>query len=57
MDGAVRRMGGGGCVGRPPRDDGGIPMAFPVHPIQETGKRPTAALDRNLTCLSLVEIL
>ena len=50
-------MGGGGCVGRPPRDDGGIPMAFPVHPIQETGKRPTAALDRNLTCLSLVEIL
>ena len=39
------------------RDAGGIPMAFPVHPIQETGKRPTAALDRNLAYLSLVEIL
>ncbi len=39
------------------RDQGGIPMEFPVHPIQETGKRPTAALDRNLTYLSLVEIL
>jgi dihydroxy-acid dehydratase len=39
------------------RDAGGIPMEFPVHPIQETGKRPTAALDRNLTYLSLVEIL
>jgi len=39
------------------RDGGGIPMEFPVHPIQETGKRPTAALDRNLTYLSLVEIL
>ena len=39
------------------RDGGGIPMAFPVHPIQETGKRPTAALDRNLAYLSLVEIL
>ncbi len=36
---------------------GGIPMEFPVHPIQETGKRPTAALDRNLAYLSLVEIL
>jgi dihydroxyacid dehydratase/phosphogluconate dehydratase len=30
------------------RDAGGIPMEFPTHPIQETGKRPTAALDRNL---------
>src|SRR5580692_8496940 len=30
------------------RDAGGIPLEFPVHPIQETGKRPTAALDRNL---------
>ncbi|WP_420838227.1 IlvD/Edd family dehydratase [Aquibium microcysteis] len=36
---------------------GGIPLEFPVHPIQETGKRPTAALDRNLAYLSLVEIL
>jgi len=33
------------------RDAGGIPMEFPVHPIQETGKRPTAALDRNLQYL------
>ncbi len=39
------------------RDGGGIPMEFPVHPIQETGKRPTAALDRNLAYLSLVEVL
>jgi dihydroxy-acid dehydratase len=39
------------------RDAGGIPFEFPVHPIQETGKRPTAALDRNLTYLSTVEIL
>ena len=39
------------------REAGGIPMEFPVHPIQETGKRPTAALDRNLTYLSLVEVL
>ena len=31
------------------RDAGGIAMEFPVHPIQETGKRPTAGLDRNLT--------
>jgi dihydroxy-acid dehydratase len=30
------------------RDGGGVPLEFPVHPIQETGKRPTAALDRNL---------
>lgn len=36
---------------------GGIPISFPVHPIQESGKRPTAALDRNLTYLSLVEVL
>lgn len=36
---------------------GGIPMEFPVHPIQETGKRPTASLDRNLAYLSLVEVL
>jgi dihydroxy-acid dehydratase len=39
------------------RDAGGIPMEFPIHPIQETGKRPTAALDRNLAYLSLVEVL
>ncbi len=39
------------------RDGGGIPIEFPVHPIQETGKRPTAALDRNLAYLSLVEVL
>ena len=39
------------------RDAGGIPIEFPVHPIQETGKRPTAALDRNLTYLGLVECL
>jgi dihydroxy-acid dehydratase len=39
------------------RDAGGIPMEFPVHPIQETGKRPTAALDRNLSYLGLVEVL
>ena len=36
---------------------GGVPLEFPVHPIQETGKRPTAALDRNLQYLSLVEVL
>ena len=39
------------------RVGGGIPMEFPVHPIQETGKRPTAALDRNLAYLTLVEVL
>ncbi|SVC04332.1 uncharacterized protein METZ01_LOCUS257186, partial [marine metagenome] len=39
------------------RDGGGIPLIFPVHPIQETGKRPTAALDRNLAYMGLVEIL
>ncbi|MGR3483741.1 MAG: IlvD/Edd family dehydratase [Paracoccaceae bacterium] len=39
------------------REAGGIPMEFPCHPIQETGKRPTAMLDRNLAYLSLVEIL
>ena len=39
------------------RDAGGIPMEFPVHPLQETGKRPTAGLDRNLAFLSLVEVL
>ncbi|HEY2780393.1 MAG TPA: IlvD/Edd family dehydratase [Steroidobacteraceae bacterium] len=39
------------------RDAGGIPLEFPVHPIQETGKRPTAGLDRNLTYLGLVEVL
>src|SRR5918993_1090987 len=39
------------------RDSGGIPIEFPVHPIQETGKRPTAALDRNLAYLGLVEVL
>ena len=36
---------------------GGVPMEFPTHPIQETGKRPTAMLDRNLSYLSLVEVL
>ncbi|HVY20175.1 MAG TPA: IlvD/Edd family dehydratase [Bauldia sp.] len=36
---------------------GGLTMEFPVHPIQETGKRPTAALDRNLAYLGLVEVL
>jgi dihydroxy-acid dehydratase len=39
------------------RDAGGIPLEFPVHPLQETGKRPTAALDRNLAYLGLVEVL
>jgi dihydroxy-acid dehydratase len=39
------------------RDAGGIALEFPVHPIQETGKRPTAALDRNLAYLVLVEAL
>jgi dihydroxy-acid dehydratase len=36
---------------------GGVPLEFPIHPIQETGKRPTASLDRNLSYLSLVEVL
>jgi dihydroxy-acid dehydratase len=39
------------------RSAGGIAFEFPVHPIQETGKRPTAALDRNLAYLGLVEVL
>ncbi len=39
------------------RRAGGIPIEFPTHPIQETGKRPTAMLDRNLSFLSLVEVL
>ena len=39
------------------RESGGIPLEFPIHPIQETCKRPTAMLDRNLQYLSLVEIL
>jgi len=39
------------------RTAGGIAIEFPMHPIQETGKRPTAALDRNLAYLGLVEIL
>ena len=39
------------------RETGGIAIEFPVHPIQETGKRPTAGLDRNLSYLGLVEIL
>lgn len=39
------------------REAGGIALEFPVHPIQETGKRPTAGLDRNLTYLGLVEAL
>ena len=39
------------------RDAGGIPFEFPVHPIQETGKRQTAGLDLNLAYLGLVEVL
>ena len=39
------------------RTAGGIAFEFPVHPIQETLKRPTAAVDRNLAYLGLVEIL
>ena len=39
------------------REAGGIAIEFPVHPIQETGKRPTAGLDRNLSYLGLVEVL
>ncbi len=39
------------------RQAGGIAIEFPVHPIQETGKRPTAGLDRNLAYLGLVEVL
>jgi dihydroxy-acid dehydratase len=39
------------------RDAGGIALEFPVHPIHETGRRPTAALDRNLCTLGLTEIL
>ena len=36
------------------RDAGGVPFEFPTHPIQESGRRPTAALDRNLAYLGLV---
>ena len=39
------------------REAGGIALEFPVHPIQETGKRPTAGLDRNLANMALVEVL
>lgn len=39
------------------RDAGGIPFVFPVHPIQESCRRPTAAIDRNLAYLGLVEVL
>ena len=39
------------------RDAGGVPIEFPVHPIQEAGKRPTASLDRNLAYVGLVEVL
>ncbi len=39
------------------REAGGIAMEFPMHPIQETGKRPTAGLDRNLSYIGLVELL
>src|SRR6202050_3000545 len=39
------------------RDAGGVAFEFPVHPLQETGKRPTAALDSNLAYLGLVEAL
>jgi len=39
------------------RDAGGIPFEFPIHPMQESCRRPTAALDRNLAYLGLVEVL
>ncbi|HBJ36145.1 MAG TPA: dihydroxy-acid dehydratase [Planctomycetaceae bacterium] len=39
------------------RDAGGIPMVFPMHPLQESVRRPTASLDRNLAYIALVEIL
>lgn len=39
------------------RDAGGVPMVFPMHPLQESARRPTAALDRNLAYLALVEVL
>lgn len=39
------------------RDAGGVPMEFPTHPLQESARRPTAALDRNLAYLGLVEML
>jgi dihydroxy-acid dehydratase len=39
------------------RAAGGVPFEFPVHPLQESGKRPTAFLDRNLAYLGLVEVL
>lgn len=39
------------------RDAGGIPFEFPVHPLQESCRRPTAALDRNLAYLGLVEVM
>ena len=42
---------------RHPRRRAASPIEFPVHPIQETGKRPTAGLDRNLAYLGLVEML
>jgi dihydroxy-acid dehydratase len=39
------------------RDAGGVPMVFPMHPIQESARRPTAAIDRNFAYLGLVEVL
>jgi dihydroxy-acid dehydratase len=39
------------------RDAGGVPFVFPMHPLQESIRRPTAALDRNLAYLALVEVL
>jgi len=39
------------------RDAGGVPLEFPTHPLQETCRRPTAALDRNLAYLGLVEMM
>lgn len=39
------------------RDAGGVPMVFPMHPLQESVRRPTAALDRNLAYIGLVEVL
>ncbi|MDC7675935.1 IlvD/Edd family dehydratase [Asticcacaulis machinosus] len=39
------------------RDAGGIPMEFPCHPIFENCRRPTAAIDRNLSYMTMIEIL
>ena len=55
LDGRVVLITGAGPIGIIAA--GGLPIEIPVHPIQETGKRPTAMLDRNLAYLSLVETL